>query len=117
MTKRGKILLVILIVSIIIAIAAIIYVGINYKEHILLAVLLGLYFISYPSCICYLYDFSKRLFNSMQPHNSYSYVKIWDFVIFFTLLIPMVASLLYFRDYVHKKIENRNEDNLYDTYN
>lgn len=117
MTKRGKILLIILIVSIIIAIAAIIYVGINYKEYILLAVLLGLYFISYPSCICYLYDFTKKIFTDWTPQKSFYCWKIWNFALFLTLLIPMVASLLYFRDYMHNRIDNKNEVNLYDTYN
>lgn len=117
MSRRGKILLAILMPSIAISIAAIICIAINFIDYIIISILISLYFISYPSCFCYLYDFIKRLANGMRAENSYSYIKIFDFVVFFTLLIPMVASLLYFRDYIHNKIDNKNEENLYDTYN
>ena len=117
MSRRGKILLAILIASIIISVVAIIYVAISFKDYILIAVLASAYFISYPSCFCYLYDFIKSLARGMRAENSYSYIKIFDFVVFFTLLIPMVASLLYFRDYMHNRIDNKNEEYLYDTYN
>lgn len=122
MSKRNKILLIILGISIIISVIGMILVLKYNREGWLLALIIFIYLISIPATICYCYDkFGKCIESSSSAEQAcrrgYYLGFNWDLIFWLTLLIAPLGAILYIRNTHYMYLKKKNEENLNEMYN
>lgn len=122
MSKRNKILLIILGISIIISVIGMILILKNHKEGWPSALLIFTYFISIPATTCYCFDKFRSCIedsssNQQACRRGYYLGFNWDLLFWLILLIAPIGALLYIRYTHYKYLKKKNEENFNEMYN